>query len=156
MPMPVPVEAGGAINGTDAQLIWELVAKISAPNDVLLRYGLTDAGLRAKLKDRMFRVAYKEAQRMWASDLTASERIKVKARSMVEDGLADVFKILKSEGGLDQSKLEAFEKLVRVGDLLPKKEGGGDSKPFSIVMQFTGSDRKVVIDGHALENIPAG
>ena len=36
----VPIMGGSAVavNGTDAQMIWELVAQISAPADVLRRY----------------------------------------------------------------------------------------------------------------------
>jgi hypothetical protein len=141
-----------AINGTDAQLIWELVAEISSPAEVLARYGLTPADLKAKNKDKMFRAAYQEARNLWKSDLNAEDRIKVKARAMVEDGLVDIFQILKNIDGVPQLRLEAFEKLMKVGDLGPKKDKESGTKPFSIVMQFSNTEKKVVIDGHTLEH----
>ena len=143
--VPIMGASQVAVNGTDAQLIWELVAQISAPA----------AGLRAKMKDRMFRAAYREAQNLWNSDLNAEDRIKVKARAMVEDSLLTVFEILKASDTIPQLKLEAFEKLMKVGDLGPKKEKDGGTRPFSIVMQFSNPEKRVVIDGHALENLPA-
>lgn len=150
--MNLPVKATNAINGTDAQLIWELVAEISAPAEVLSRYGLTPATLRDKMKDQMFRAAFREAKTLWKSDLNAEERVKVKARAMVEDSLVDIFAILKSEHMIPQIRLEAFEKLMKVGDLGPRKDKDSNAtKPFNIVMQFS-NEKKVVIDGHVIEH----
>lgn len=141
---------GNAINGTDAQLIWELVAKISDPADVLRRYGLTAGDLRKKMKDQMFRAAFREARVVWNSDLNVEERIKIKSRMMIEDGLLDVFGILKSTDMIPAMRLEAFEKLMKSGDLGPRKDKDAGTKPFSIVMNFQNTSKKVVIDGHTL------
>lgn len=150
--LPVPgTGAQPAINGTDAQLIWELVAEISPPAEVLARYGLDAAGLKAKMKDKMFRTAFREAKAVWTSDLNVEERVKVKARFMVEDGLVDIFAILKSDLHIPQMRLEAFEKLLKAGDLGPRKNSDGGTRPFSIVMQFSDTNRKAVtIDGRTL------
>lgn len=145
---------GSAINGSDAQLIWELVAKISDPADVLRRYGLTSSDLRRKMKDQMFRAAFREARAVWDSDLNVEERIKVKARMMVEDGILDVFQILKSSDMIPAMRLEAFEKLLKAGDLGPKKDKDSGGKPFSIVMNFQNTQKKVTIDGHTLVHSP--
>jgi hypothetical protein len=151
LPVPSLGATTGAINGTDAQLIWELVAKISDPKDVLRRYGIDAAGLRAKMKDKMFRAAFREAQNLWESDLNTEDRIQVKARAMAEDGLLTVFEILKSADSIPQLKLEAFEKLIKVGQLGPKKDKeGGGGRPFSVVINLRNTDKKVVIDGHSL------
>jgi hypothetical protein len=153
LPVPSFGASTGAINGTDAQLIWELVAQISDPKDVLRRYNLDAAGLRSKMKDKMFRAAFREAKSLWESDLNAEDRIRVKARAMAEDGLVVFFKLMKSEDSVAQVKLEAFEKLIKVGELGPKKDkDSGGGKPFSVVINLRNTDKKVVIDGHAIED----
>lgn len=154
-PQVLPGKVPNALSGTDAQLIWELVANISPPAEVIARYGLSANGLRAKMRDKMFLTAFKEAKSIWTSDLNVEERVKVKSRFMVEDGLADVFAIMKNETHIPQLRLEAFEKLMKAGDLGPKKNSEGGTRPFSIVMQFSDPSKKVTIDGHALESIPA-
>ena len=152
LPAEIPGPGPRAINGTDAQLIWELVAKISAPAEVLARYGLDAAKLKLKMKDQMFRGAFREAKALWESDLNVEERVKVKARFMVEDGLMTIFSILKSEAHIPQMRLEAFEKLMKAGDLGPKKNAEGGTKPFSIVMQFSDASKKVEIHGSTIDS----
>ena len=145
-----------AINGTDAQLVWELVAQISPTSEVLARYGLTPQDLRSKLKDRMFRSAYREARTLWHSDMNVEQRIRLKAKYMIEDSILDLFKILKDPNTPSNVKLEAFSTLAKVAELTNVKKDAAESRPFSIAINFQNhpSDR-VIIDGHALDNAAA-
>ncbi len=147
-----PTSAKTAIGGSDAQLIWELVAEISDPAEILVRYGLTPLDLKAKMRDKMFRAAYNEAKKVWTSDLNIEERVKIKARYMVEDGLLDIFAILKSESMPSSLRMEAFEKLTKVGDLGPKKTPEAAGRSFSIAINFAGAGEKpVIIEGQTFE-----
>jgi hypothetical protein len=154
-PPALPTQLPSALSGTDAQLIWELVANISPSAEVCARYGLNATSLRAKMKDKMFLTAYREAKSIWNSDLNVEERVRVKARFMVEDGLADIFAILKQNDQIPALKLEAFEKLMKAGELGPRKSAESTTRPFSIVMQFADPAKKVTIDGSVLETTPS-
>lgn len=152
----LPVELGfasaGALNDSDARLIWELVANITPPADVLVRYGLTPADLAAKKNDKMFVAAFKEAKALWASDLNVQQRIRIKAALLTEDTLMDIFMIAKNPDMNAQYRLEASKHLAAMGDALPKKGGeGGGGAGFKLTINMgDNSPRSVTIDGHAL------
>lgn len=150
------IPGGGAINSTDARLIWELVAGVSEAKEVLGRYGMTTADLKRKLKDPMFRSAYHETKQLWASDMNVQQRIRVKAAFLLEDSLLDLFAIVKHESLPVNAKLEAIEKLAKIADVTPgkKDQQTGMAEKFSIQINIGGNDKAVIIDGSAVNALP--
>lgn len=151
--IPIP-EVGGdkAISQTDGRLAWEIAAEISPIKDILTRYGLTTGEFQTKLKDKLFRSAIREAKILWKSDINVEQRIKLKARFLVEDSLLDIFAIIKNENMAAAPKLEAFEKLMRAADVVPRARSGDGNNPgtgFKISINL-GDSQGVVIDGHAI------
>jgi hypothetical protein len=159
--LPIP-EYGGekAISQTDGRLAWELAAEITSVPDLLTRYGMTAHEFRLKLKDPMFRVAIREAKSIWKSDLNVQQRIRIKASFLVEDSILDIFAIIKNESQPAAAKLEAFEKLLKTADMIPKA-GKGDSATASAfkinIILGDQPNQTVKIDGHVVEQqaIPA-
>lgn len=150
------VEHGGqaAISQTDGRLAWELAAEITDVKTLLARYGMTAVDLRTKFKDRMFRQAISEAKKIWKSDMNVKQRIQIKAAFLVEDSLLDVFAIIKNENMPAASKLEAFEKLLRTADLVPRTGQQGQqaaASGFRINIHLGDSpSQQVTIDGSTL------
>jgi len=126
--LPLVPELGGeqAITHTDGRLAWEIAAEISPVPDILKKFGMSPQEFKNKLKDPMFRTAIREAKSLWKSDLNVQQRIKLKASFLVEDSLLDIFKLIKNENSAATAKLEAFEKLMRAGDLVPRSGAKGD------------------------------
>ena len=154
--LPVP-ELGGeqAISQTDGRLAWEIAAEISPIQDIFNRFGITPAQFKNKLKDRLFRTAIREAKSLWKGDLNVQQRIKLKAAFLVEDSLLDIFKLVKNENSAATAKLEAFEKLMRAGDLVPRAGMKGDgalAAGFKININLgAGPADRVTIDATAIE-----
>jgi hypothetical protein len=151
--LPVPEIGGGeAISQTDGRLAWELAAEITPVKDLLTRYALTPAQFRGKLKDPMFRQAIREAKNLWKSDLNVQQRVRLKAAFLVEDSLLDIFAIIKSENMTAAAKLEAFEKLMKTADLVPRaKDGGAAPGSFKVnIIMGDAPNERVTIDATAL------
>lgn len=123
LPAEIGFDPARANNGTDARLIRELVAGIDKPTDILARYGLTETDLKAKLRDKGFVAAYKEAKAFWDSSPNTRDRIRAKAGALLEDGLQDMFGILKNENMPASSRLEASKQLASLHEG-PKKDQG--------------------------------
>lgn len=153
----LPAEIGfasvGALSDTDGRLIWELVAKISAPKDVLDRYGMTAADLTAKFKDNMFMAAFREAKGLWNSDMNVQQRIKFKSGLLLEDSLVDLMLIIKDPKQLTTAKLEATKQLGQLSQTInPKSQAdGGGGSAFKLTINLgDNSPKNVVIDGHVV------
>jgi hypothetical protein len=157
--LPIP-EIGGerAISQTDGRLAWELAAEITPVKDLLTRYGMTPDEFKKKLRDPMFRIAIREAKSIWKSDLNIQQRIRVKASFLVEDSLLDIFAVIKNESQPAAARLEAFEKLLKTADLVPKA-GKGDASTagaFKInIILGDQPDQRVIIDGHTQQSLAA-
>jgi hypothetical protein len=155
-PTELGFNASGALNETDARLVWELVANISPAADVLKRHGLTAADFARKQKDKMFVAAYKEAKTAWASDLNVQQRIKIKAGLLLEDSLMDILLIIKTPEMNATNKLEATKQLGQLSQTInPKPTTGPEGQGFKLIINL-GDTKGVTIDGHAVTNtIPA-
>ncbi|MFI5397586.1 MAG: hypothetical protein ACHQ9S_18775 [Candidatus Binatia bacterium] len=157
--LPVP-EFGGekAISQTDGRLAWELASDITPVSDLLTRYGISLNDFKKKLKDPMFRGAIREAKSIWKSELNTQQRIRVKAALMAEDSLLDVFAIVKNESQPAAMRLEAFEKLLKSADLVPKAgskdQGNAGAFKINIILGSTPAEQ-VVINGHTQESLSA-
>lgn len=148
----------GALADTDGRLIWELVAKISPPQDILARYGLSKTDLENKFKDKMFRAAFREARGLWNSDMNVQARIKFKSGLLLEDSLMDLMLIIKDPKQLTSSKLEATKQLGQLSQTInakPPTDGGGGSQFKLTINMGDNSPKSVTIDGHSLNTQPA-
>ncbi len=124
MMIPSPPESGvEAVNGHDARLIWDLVSNMRKKSDILASYGLTITDLQAKAQNGLFASAYREAEKIWNSDMNIQQRIRLKAAFLVEDSMLTVFNVIKQEGIGINAKLEAFEKLMKLSTVtnVPKE-----------------------------------
>ena len=152
--VPVPEHGGEhAISQTDGRIAWEIAAEISDVPTICTRYGISLTDFKTKLKDPMFRTAIREAKALWKSDLNVQQRIRLKAAFLVEDSLLDVFAIIKAEHMPAAAKLEAFEKLMKTADMVPKagKGDGATAAGFKISIHLGDTpDQRVTIDANAL------
>lgn len=158
LPVELGFNATGALNDSDARLVWELVANISKPSEILKRHGLTVGDFRAKMNDGMFVAAYKEAKTAWKSELNVQQRIKLKAGLLVEDSLQDLFVIIKNPDMSAQHKIDAHKQLSALAGATGNKQASGEGgSAFKLTINLGDkSTKSVTIDGHALPNtLPA-
>lgn len=135
----------------DARLAWELTANILPLAEIMKRYDLTFDSLAEKRRDPVFRACLEDYGRAWNSSLSAQERIRIKAALLVEDGLLDIFRILKSSDSVAAAKLDAFTALSRAGDVGPsKKDSVSGGEKFSVTINLPNS-APVTIDATAIE-----
>jgi hypothetical protein len=102
------------------ELIFELVAKIDDPKDVLARHDVTVAQLKVWKADPVFIQQFKEARAFWNSNSNTKERIVTKALAMLEDSLMGLFAIANSSGTATGARLEAVKQIAG----LAKVDGG--------------------------------
>jgi hypothetical protein len=104
----------------DTRLAWELVAQIAPLQDILRRWGMNYDQLKAKLRDPLFRSMVQETKKIWKSELNTKERIRIKSQLLVEDSLLEMFHIINDRDKAPQARIDAFEKLAKIGDLTEK------------------------------------
>ena len=148
-----PTELAGssgqdAVNDHDARLIWDLVSQIRKPEDVLASYGVTTAQFAAKAKNPLWAAAYREATRVWKSDMNIQSRVRLKAAFLLEDSLVPLFRIIQNTDMPVNARLEAIDQLTKISTVanVPKESGtgekhnitiniGGDRPPIKVVSE---------------------
>jgi hypothetical protein len=131
--------ADDAINSVDARLIWDLVSNIRTPEKVLESYGLTITDLKAKAANALFSSAYREAERVWKSDMNIKTRIQLKASFLLEDSLMTLFNIIRQEGIGVNAKLEAIEQLTKISTVTNVPKENGTTEKHNITINIGGS-----------------
>lgn len=136
-----------ALTDHDARLIFDLVSKVRKPSDVLAAYGLTPLDLAAKSQNTLWAQAYREAQRVWASDMNVQQRIRLKAAFLLEDSLIPLFKIITSDQMPVNAKLEAIEQLTKISTVanIPKDQLNGGEK-HSVIINIGGGAPAVRVE----------
>lgn len=142
----------GPVTDFDSRLAVELAIQLVPVSDLLQRYELTKADLQTKLKDPAFRKMVKDAKRVWNSDLSVKERIRLKSQVLIEDSILAIYNILHDQDVVPASRLDAFKQLARVADVdQPDKAGAEAGSRFSITLQFGDiASAPLAIDGQAL------
>jgi len=105
------------INDHDSRLAVELAVGISPVSEILKRHDLTKDELRAKLGEPSFRSMLKEAKRVWNSDLSAKERIRLKSQILVEDSLIGLYQIFNNDGLSPAVRIDAFKTMSKAADV---------------------------------------
>jgi hypothetical protein len=131
------------VEAQDAQLIWELTADITSKAQVLMRYGMTVADLRQKMRDPMFRGALSEARKLWNSDLNVKQRVSIKAGFIIEDSLIDLLKMIKDVNMPPAARLDAFKKVAEVSQMLQQQKNADVEK--HVIQINVGGQAPVVI-----------
>ena len=132
-----------AINDIDARLIWDLVSNMRPAADILKQYGLEPGDLAVKAQNEMFAGAYREAQRLWKSDMNIQQRIRLKAAFLLKDSLPSLFGIIKQEGIGINAKLAAIEQLTKISTVANDPKKGEASEKHSITINI-GGDKKPI------------
>lgn len=114
------VPATPIVNQPDTRLAWELVAQISPVPDILRRWSMSFDDLKNKLRDPLFKSMVTETKKIWKSELNTKERIRIKSQLLVEDSLLDIYQIVSNNQLSPQARVDAFEKLAKIGDLTEK------------------------------------
>lgn len=129
-----PTAAVDGLNSHDARLIWDLVANIRPHSDVLATYGISKTELAQKAQNGLFASAYREAERLWKSDMNIQQRIRLKAAFLLEDSLLSLFNIIRADAMPVNAKLEAIEKLVKISTVanVPKEAAAGEKHNITI------------------------
>lgn len=139
-----------SINDVDSQLAVELASEISPIKEVLSRHGITPEQLRVKLTDTRFRQMLREARRVWNSDLSVKERIRVKSAVLVEDSLIRLYEIFNNGEVATPARLEAFKSMAKVAEVYePAKTGPAMGERVAININLGGQTLPVAVEGTA-------
>jgi hypothetical protein len=142
---------------SDPLLAWEIVAQVAPLPDILRRHGVTVVQMQAKLRDPIFRSMIAEAKRLWKADtLTTKERIRLKAQLLTEEGLESLADIIKNTDLSPTVRVDAFEKIAKVGSLSTPDQGQAIGERTVININIPGESQPITITSPArpaLENI---
>ena len=145
--MSLPASLLDAINDKDGQLAVELAVELSPVEDILARHGITKDELRQKLKTQAFRQMVVDAKRVWSSDLSSVERIRLKSRVLVEDSLLELYKMFHSQQVAAPARIDAFKSLARVAAVdNTGKDGAAEVDKVRININIGDSQSPVTIE----------
>lgn len=133
---------------SDVKLAWEVVAKIHPLPDILRRWSLSYEDFKKKLRDPLFRSIITETKKLWNSELNTKERIRVKSQLLVEDSMLEIYQIVCDKEKSPQARVDAFEKLMKLGDLSEKdKTQAGAGERVTININLGNPDQPIKIVG---------
>lgn len=147
--MDLPAVTNITPNQITNALAMELAAQLTDITDILDRYGLTKTQLKRMLKDPEFKIKYAQAKAKWGADANAAERVASKATLLVEDSLLEIYGILHDGEATKNSKIQAFNALIDISDVSPKKQNNKTNEvgdKFSITINLSGGARTYDID----------
>jgi len=145
--LPATVGEFNAVSDNDSRLAIELAVQLRPVNELLIAYSTTRSELAVKLKDKMFRDMVKQAKRLWASDLSIKERIRLKSQVLVEDSLLSIFSIVHNADNAIPAKLDAFKQLARVAEVdAPERSKGDSGTRFTVEINLGADSAPVIID----------
>jgi replicative superfamily II helicase len=131
-------EATEGVNGVDARLIWDLVSNMRPAAEILKNYGLSPGDLAVKAQNELFTSAYREAQRLWKSDMNIQQRIRLKAAFLLEDSLPRLFQIVTSDNPVN-AKLNAIEQLQKIAIVTNDPKKGDSMEKHNITINIGGA-----------------
>ena len=119
---------------TTAKLASELALcpQVIPLQDILDRYDLTPAELRTLLSDPQIKHQVETLRREWHSDLSARERMQIKAQVSVEDLLPVMHGVAANPNLPPTARIEAFKQLVAIADAKPRPDAPDAGPKFSI------------------------
>lgn len=139
------------INDHDSRLAVELAVGISPVKEILKRHGLTSIQLKSKMADSGFRSMVKEARRVWNSDLSAKERIRLKSQILVEDSLLGLYQLFHDSNLSASARLDAFKAMSKTADVdTPEKVVGPTGGRVVLNLNFGNVDKQPPIDVKAV------
>lgn len=142
-----PLAPSGKLDGIsdhDARLIFDLVSNMRPKADVLAQYGLTINDLAAKAQNTFWAHAYRETEKIWKSELSTAQRIRLKAAYLLEDSLIPLHRIITSDQMPVSAKLNAIEQLTKISTVSNVPKADGNSEKHSITINIGGKPPLVV------------
>lgn len=131
-------------------LATELAIQIRPVPEILERYSLDAAELAALMKNPAFQALFAEAKARWTSDLSAPDRVRLKAAIISEDVLPVVHKMILQHETPAGARVDAFKTINRLAQLdTPEKGGGGDGRFVININLGDGHEERLVIDNDA-------
>jgi hypothetical protein len=131
----------------DTRLAWELVAQIAPLSDILRRHTMTFEQLKEKLRNPLFRSMVHETKKIWRSELNTKERIRIKAQLAVEESMLEILAIVSDRNTPASSRIDAFEKLAKIGDLTEKDKNQTTGERVNITINLGDTAKPVTITG---------
>lgn len=128
-------------------LAADLVLRLRPVKDILDRYEMTQADLKRLLANPQFRTLCNEARQKWTSDLSAGDRVKLKAAIIAEDVLPTIHGMIVSGSTPAPARVDAFKTVNRLAQLDTPEKSGAESGRFVINIRLGGdSSERLVID----------
>jgi len=138
------------INDHDSQLAAELAFEISPVEEIMKRHGLTKAELMLKLGNEPFRQMVREAKRIWRSDLSVKERIRLKSMVLVEDSILELYTMFHDKDMAATARLDAFKSLAKVATVdAPDKDGATVGEKVTINISIPGVEKPINISAQS-------
>lgn len=130
----------------------ELAAGLSSPKTIRERYGLSMAQWQMLAKNESFRRMLAEAITRFKGDLNAGARITLKAETLLEDAMPELYHVAKSQLAPATDKINAIKQLAELAGRGPKatQQAPGGSSGFVLNINV-GKGQGVTIEGQKLE-----
>jgi hypothetical protein len=126
---------------------------IKGAQQICSEYDLQPSELRHRLvNDTQFKLQVTEYRQIWSHPTNAKERVQVKAATMAEDALTDVWQMLTNPEVNPSIRLDAHKHLSRLADVEPKRDAADQGGRFSVTINLPGAAPMQVVADTATDS----
>jgi len=116
----------------------EIAANLNTVKEILAKYNIKHKDFALLYKTPQFKAKLDAARLDWASDQGQKILFAKKAAMAAEDGLIDMYKIVKDATVPPSNRITAHQHLSTLGNVMPSKASGGEdnSNKHSIIINL--------------------
>lgn len=131
----------------------ELAAGLSTPKDLRERYGISLAQWKLLSQNVVFRHMLAEAVTRFRGDLNAGARITLKAETLLEDVMTQLYHLAKKDTTPASERINAVKELANLAGRNVKKGDENARSPGGFILNINvGKGQGVTIEGRKVED----
>lgn len=150
------VEVAALLTDRANLLANEIAANLQTVKEILAKYNIKHKDFAELYKTKQFKAKLTAARLDWASDQGQKILFAKKAAMAAEDGLIDMYRIVKDTSAPASNRISAHQHLAAMGNVMPTKTGPGEdgSNKHTIIINIGKSEGRepLKVEGTVIEH----
>lgn len=153
----ITLTPGPRLDMITAKLAAEFAAELITATEIIEQYNITPDQMRVIGKSKAFRELYADAKLAMGGGLETTQRGRLKADMVIEDGLLTMHNIIRDPGSSPANAADAFRAVTSISSHAAKNRPAGSAddadgvKGFVLNITLSGESKPTTIEGKILD-----